>query len=51
MLKVMLADWSYNGRLDLLGMQFKSGEGAKGRETFGLERLHIGTIGASSDRA
>jgi hypothetical protein len=51
MLKVMLADWSYDGRLDLLEMQFKSSEVAKGRESFGLERLHIGTIGASNDCA
>jgi hypothetical protein len=51
MFKVMLADWSYDGRLDFLGMQFKSSEGAKGREIFGLGRLHIGAIGASSDCA
>jgi hypothetical protein len=51
MIKVMLADWSYDGRPDLLGMQFKSSEGAKGREPFGLKRLHIGTIKASNDRA
>jgi hypothetical protein len=51
MLKVMLADWSYDGRFDLLGMQFKSSEGAKSRKPFGLERLYIGTIGASSDYA
>jgi hypothetical protein len=50
MLKVMLADWSYDGRLDLLRMHFTSIKGAKGRKPFGLERLHIDTIGASSDR-
>jgi hypothetical protein len=51
MLNGMPADWSYDGRLDLLGIQFKSIEDAKDREPFGRERLHIGTIGASSDCA
>jgi hypothetical protein len=51
MLKVMLADWSFDGWLDILGMQFKSSEGAKCRDLFCLERLLIGNIGASSDRA
>jgi hypothetical protein len=51
MLKVILADWSYDCRINLLGMQFKSSEGAKGRKPFGLERLHIGTIGAFCDLA
>jgi hypothetical protein len=48
MLTVMVADCSADGRFDLLRMQLKSSEGKKGRESFGLERLYKGTIGAAS---